>query len=100
MKKFLILGLVLVFWAAPALAQNNQGDPGAGRPGIHQGGQQEAQQGAPAHRGPRRHNHGSTAPIPEEGDEIANTEAAPYSNTDFAPWDNHLNVDAPVMSVE
>ena len=98
MKKFLVLGLVLVFWAGPALAQNNQGDSGAGRPGIQQGGQPGTQ--APAHRGPRHHNHGSTAPIPEDGEEIATTEATPYSNTDYAPWDNHLNVEAPVMSIE
>jgi len=90
MKKILILGLVLAFWAAPALAQN--GDPG--QVGIQQGGQHRIS------HGPRHRNHGSTAQVPEDGDEIATTEATAYSNTDFAPWDNHLNVDAPFASVE
>jgi len=109
MKKFFILGLVL-FWAAPALAQNFQRGPEAGRPGERGAdqtlgqavdqpeGQLGSRPGTP--RGPRRHNPGSTAPIPEDGDEITTTEVSPYANTDFAPWENHLNVDAPVISIE
>ena len=96
MKIPLILGLVLAFWAAPALAQHYEGS-GAPQAGIQQGTHQGGQGG---HHGPRHRQHGSTAPIPEDGDEIDTTEASSYANTDFAPWDNHLNVDAPVMSVE
>ena len=102
MKKILVLGLVLAFWAASALAQTGAAGTDAGNAGAEAGGEgvRAAGHGGQAHRGPRHRNHGATAPVPEDGDEITTTEATPYSNTDFAPWDNHLNVEAPVISIE
>ena len=98
MKKIaLILGLALAIGAAPALwAQNYQGSR------IDAETRPEAQHGTHhgTHRGNRPIQHGATAPVPEDGEEVITTEATPYSNTDFAPWDNHLNVDAPVIPIE
>jgi hypothetical protein len=98
MKKIaLILSLALALGAAPALwAQNFQS------PRIDVEKRPEAQHGTQhgTHHGNRPIQRGATAPVPEADEEISTTEATPYSNTDFAPWDNHLNVDAPVIPVE
>ena len=97
MKKIaLILGLALAFGTAPALlAQNNQGPrmDGETRP------EAQAQHGT-HHRGYRPIPPGATAPVPEDNDEIITTEATPGSNTDYAPWDHHLDFDIPVIPVE